>query len=93
VTSFQGAAHYDWQSVTFLSLDDRQYLRDPEHGLVSETVVPYDGNAELPDDTIDTGYRRGDDELWLSYDQTIAYLVSSNAVEAWPSTTDLVGCA
>ena len=93
VTSYQGPEHCDWQSVTFLHLDERQYLRDPEHRLTSETAVPYDGDVDLPGDAVDTGYRRGDDELWLSDDQTIAYLVTSNTVEAWPSTTHVVGCA
>lgn len=93
VTSFQGPEHCGWQSVTFLRLDGRQYLRDPEHRLKSETVVPYDGDVELPGDAVDTGYRREGDELWLSADETIAYLVTAGSVEAWPSPTDQVGCA
>ncbi len=42
-------------------------------------------------DAVDTGYRRGHDELWLSQDQTIAYVVTQDAVEAWPATE--AGCA
>jgi hypothetical protein len=92
VTSFSGPEHCDWQSVTFLHLEDRQYLRDPDHRLASETVVSYDGDVELPEGAVDTGYRRGDDQLWLSADGRIAYLVSGGTVEAWPSTTEQVGC-
>lgn len=93
ITSFPGPAHCDWQSVTFLYLDDRQYLRDPQHRLAMETVAPYAGDVELPPDAVDTTYRRGDDELWLSADGTIAYLRTGGRVEAWPSTLELVGCA
>lgn len=92
VTSFAGPEHCGWQSVTFLHLDDGQYLRDPDHHLTGETVARYDGDVELPSDAVDTGYRPGDDELWLAADGTIAYLVTDGAVEAWPSTTRHVAC-
>lgn len=93
VTSRPGSAHCEWESVTFLTLgeDDDRYVRDPEgkFGRCS-TGVPYDGDAELPSDAVDTGYRRGDDQLWLSQDQAFAYVVTPHAVEAWPATED--GC-
>lgn len=92
ITTMAGAEHCDWQSITFLQLNDRQYLRDPQHLLAESTVQPYDPDAQLPTDAVDTGYRRGDHQLWLSPDSTIAYLVTNNGVEAWPSTTDMVGC-
>jgi hypothetical protein len=93
ITSFPGAEHCDWQSVTFLHLDGRQYLRDPEHRLVRETVQPYDGDGELPAEAVDTGFRRGRDELWLAADGSVAYLRTDDRVEAWPSTLESVGCA
>ena len=91
--TFPGPAHCDWQSTTFMYLDDQQYLRDPEHLLTSDTVVPYDGDTELPADAIDTGYRRGNDQLWMAADRSIAYLVTPDHVEAWPSTKEPVACA
>ena len=90
--TFPGPAHCDWQSTTFMYLDDQQYLRDPDHVLTSQTTVPYDGDAELPSDAIDTGYRRGNNQLWLAADRSIAYLVTPDHVEAWPSTTEPVAC-
>lgn len=93
VTSFQGPEHCGWQSVTFLSLEDQQYLRDPEHRLEEMTVTRFDRDAELPTDAVDTGYRRGSEELWLAAEAAVAYLVTAATVEAWPSTTDHVACA
>lgn len=92
ITTMQGDAHCDWQTVTFLHLNDQQYLRDPQHLLSGSTVRPYDGDAQLPADASDTGFRRGSDELWLADDGTVAYLVTDSGVEAWPSTTGMVGC-
>lgn len=93
ITSFPGPDHCGWQSVTFLHLEDRQYLRDPQNLLTDETVRPYDGDARLPADAIDTGYRNDNHELWLTTDSSIAYIVTDTAVEAWPSTTRSVACA
>lgn len=94
VTSFPGSAHCEWELVTFISLNDEHalYARDPE-GILPESdmAVAYDGDVELPSDAVDTGYRRGGDELWLSEDETIAYVVTPDAVEAWPATE--TGCA
>ncbi|MDQ3973454.1 MAG: hypothetical protein M3276_03825 [Actinomycetota bacterium] len=61
ITSFRGHEHCDWQSVTFLHLGDgqaaRQYVRDPQGVLERPGLVqPFDGNATLPGDAIDTGY-------------------------------------
>jgi hypothetical protein len=36
ITSFPGPERCDWQSVTFMHLDGRQYLRDPEHRLTRD---------------------------------------------------------
>lgn len=93
VTSFQGPEHCDWQTVTFLHLEDRQYLRDPEGVLDEQTVVAYDGEVRVPADAVDTGYRRGEEELWLAADETVAYLVRGDGAEAWPRTTGQVACA
>ena len=93
ITSSPGHSHCDTETVTFLQLNDSVYLRDPEHRLAEAAVQPYDADARLPADATDTGYRRGADQLWLSADRTIAYLVTDDRVEAWPSTRYPVGCA
>jgi hypothetical protein len=92
VTSFPGHEHCGWQSVTFLHLGDRQYLRDPELLLTEQTGVSYDGDAELPGDAVDTGYRQGERELWMAADGTVAYVATDGGVEAWPATDQQVGC-
>lgn len=93
ITSFPGPAHCGWQSVTFLHLDDRQYLRDPQGLLEGQVVKPYDGDTPLPADATDTGYRNNGQELWLDPDADTAYVVTDTTVEAWPATTDHVACA
>lgn len=92
ITSLPGPEHCDWQSVTFLHLDGRQYVSDPEQRLTNETVAAFDGDVELPEDAIDTGFQRGNDQLWLAADESIAYVVTADAVEAWPATTEHVAC-
>lgn len=98
IASFRGHEHCNWQSVTFLHLGERererQYVRDPQ-GLLRRDrrlVQPFDGNATLPDDATDTGYRRAGRELWLSADGRIAYVVGPDGTDAWPSTRELIAC-
>lgn len=93
IASFEGPTHCGWQSVTFLHLDDRQYLRDPQGLLEGQVVGPYDGDTQLPADATDTGYRNNGQELWLDPDADTAYVVTDTTVEAWPATTDRVACA
>lgn len=94
ITSRRGPAHCDWESVTFLRLEQRQYVSDPRGVLDGvEFVIPFDDDVELPADATDTGYRRDGRQLWISADGSIAYLVAGNRVEAWPSSIDPVACA
>jgi len=94
ISSSQGPEHCDWQSVTFLWYEDRQFIGDPERALSDiDFVVPYEPDAELPSDATDAGYHHDDRHLWMSSDGTVAYIVEDDAVEAWPSPTDLIGCA
>jgi len=94
ITSFRGPEHCDWESVTFLVFEDRQYFSDPR-GVLADFgfVVPYDDDAELPGDATNTGYHLDGRQLWVSSEEAVAYLVDDNRVEAWPTTTDPVGCA
>ncbi len=94
ITSARGAEHCDWDSVTFLTFEDRQYIRDPQGVLRnSGLVVPFDDNADIPDDAINTGYHRDGRQLWVSTDASIAYLVVGDRVEVWPTATTPIGCA
>ena len=94
VTSSQGPEHCDWESVTFLWYEGRQYLGDPEGALADVGfVVPFDADTELPSDATETGYHHDGRHLWLSADGTVAFIVDSDSVEAWPAPADQVGCA
>lgn len=90
--SHPGPAHCDWGSVTFLWLEGRQYLRDPDGVLHASTLAPFLARATLPDDVSDTGYRAGIAELWHAADGSRVYLVTEDRVEAWSATTERVGC-
>jgi len=94
ITSWQGPEHCGWESATFLTFEDRQYISDPR-GVLGDVgfVVPFDDDAELPSDATDTGYHSDSRQLWVSADASIAYIVDDNRVEAWPTTAALVGCA
>lgn len=94
VRSGHGPDHCDWESVTFLSLDGVQYVADPDDVLGDVGLVtPYDGDAELPADASDSGYRRDGRALWRSADRRVAYVVADGRVEAWPSATGEIVCA
>lgn len=93
VTTYRGAEHCGWESVTFLVFEDRQYIGDP-HGLLAE-VVWFDDMVELPVDATDTGYHHEGRHLWISGDEAVAYLVEGDQAEAWPApdSTDPIACA
>jgi hypothetical protein len=100
LSSSVGAEHCGWQSAHFLSTGDgkdgkdgRMYARDPRGVLGSGLLTAaYDGDVRMPADAHDTGYRRGDWELWLTPDRMTAYVRTPDGVEAWPATKDTVGC-
>jgi hypothetical protein len=40
--------------------------------------------ADLPDSAYDTGFRRGDDELWLDEsDSSVIFVISGDAGQVW----------
>ena len=93
LTSYRGAEHCDWQSVTFLIHGDRQYVRDPQGALNGvELVANFDDDATLPALATDTGYQGEHGHLWLSADGSIAYLVDGDHIELWPAPIDMIGC-
>ncbi|MET8164271.1 hypothetical protein ABZT34_08435 [Streptomyces sp. NPDC005329] len=98
VSSYPGAEHCDWQTAHFLGTgrgeNHRQYVRDPD-GVIEESLLtsPYDGDAVMPADARDTGYRYGEWRLWLTQDASTAYVRTSDGVEAWPLAKEMVACA
>jgi hypothetical protein len=59
-------------------------------------ATTYDGDAELPADAEDSGYRNGGRQLWLVPDREAAYLVAEDDpadVERWPAAREVMACA
>ena len=93
ISSARGPEHCNWETVTFLRLDGQGYISDPNGVLGGRGfVAPYEAAATLPQDAIDTGYRQDDRRLSLSSDRSIAYIVTGDDVEAWPSSTEEFAC-
>ncbi len=92
IESWTGPEHCDWQSMTFLRLDEATYVRDPMPGLADFFVHPYHGHAVLPGDALDSGFEREGDRLWLSPDGQLAFVGSPGDVEVWPRTVRPLGC-
>lgn len=94
VRTSRGAEHCDWESASFLSIEDRGYIADPR-GVLGDigAATEFEEDVELPTDATDTGYQRDSRRIWLSNDLTIAYIVDGDSVDAWPQATDAPGCA
>ncbi len=90
-----GPRHCDWQSVRFLSLSEggQSFVRDPEGVLLTDRDSPYVGDTHLPDGAVDTGYRRGHDQLWRESGRKAIYVITPDTVERWPKDPGEVGCA
>ena len=70
----------------------RRYLA---HGEAYPEVVdePYREGVPLPSDAVDSGYRHGDERLWVSTDSRRAYVGGPDRVDVWPRLADGFGCA
>lgn len=93
-----GPEHCGWERARVLisgiplgvlytgTTDSIEFVRDPEGVFdVPEFVDGFAILDELPADAIDTNYRQGERELWLSpSDPQAAYLKSPVSVERWP---------
>lgn len=93
VQSYAGSAHCDWEEMTFLEINDRVYVRNPEPGLGDFFSEPYAAAVDLPASAVDTGYRLDGRRLWLSADRKRAYVETGHNVELWPATVRRLGCA
>ncbi|MEW1587893.1 hypothetical protein AB0283_20935 [Micromonospora vinacea] len=108
VESYAGSEHCGWQDLTFLHIAwplpgqtgpaaNRQYVRDPSGRLGAQVRASYAPRADLPADARTTDYTGPDgQQLWLaaSDSDNLAYVVypGSERVEAWPRTTQTLGC-
>jgi hypothetical protein len=82
-----------WDSATLLRIAKRLYVRDPKGVVGADNLVkPFDDDATLPDDAVDTTYRKGNRELWAVPDRSAVYNVGPNKTELWPRATDDLGC-
>ncbi len=85
IVSYPGPEHCDWQSMTFLTLDDRRtYVRHPLAEVRRFVDGEFVASMKLPAEAVDTGYRRDDNRLWLSPSGDRAYVGQPGDVEAWP---------
>ena len=92
IESWRGPEHCDWQSMTFLYLDDAVYVRSPQPELADFFASPYQEHADIPAHAVDTGFERNGDRLWLSTDRQRAFVGTHKGVEAWPRTVRPLGC-
>jgi hypothetical protein len=93
-----GPEHCGWEDMTFLSLgrtdQEPTFVRDPDPELGDYFAEPYQEHAQLPADAVDTGFRHGDDRLWLAPDRSRAYVGETPGdVEVWPRMVEQLGCA
>lgn len=93
IESRKGPEHCDWQSMTFLHLDEATYVRNPDPGLDEYFAEPYQEHSDLPPDAINTGFEHDGEHLWLSADEQRAFVGTEDDVEVWPRTIERLACA
>lgn len=92
IHSQPGPGHCGWDSAIWLQVGGDVYFRDPKGVMDEWTATRFDATAELPTRAVDSGYRSGDQELWLDPGRD-AYVVSPSHTERWPrSTFPGIGC-
>ena len=94
ISSRTGAEHCGSESVTYLTVDGSLYISDPMGALVGRGFVgEFEGDVELPSDASDTGYESEGRQLWLSRSEpSWAFIVTDDAVEAWPFSAEGFAC-
>lgn len=92
-----GPEHCGWEDADVLIVgdplgepyspsDSLHFVRDPQgvYGL-PQLADGFVANADLPDDAVDTGFRREGVSLWhVPGDQSQVWLKSETSVEKWP---------
>ncbi len=93
---FSGSRHCGEQRLTNLLFSERRatvYVRDPGHLVDAPPGRAFTSDTSLPATATDTGFRRGDDELWMARDRAAVYVVLADGrVERWPRA-GTTGCA
>ncbi len=98
VAERSGPEHCGWEKADVLIVgqplgepytspeDAVHFVRDPAAVFGQrELAAGYDPDASLPDDAVDSGFRRDDVSLWhVPGDQTAVWLVSGDTAERWP---------
>jgi len=105
LADWPGPDHCGWESARSLNIPETlpfwgsvhtgsDYWHDPTNALPSGMLLAlYDGDAELPPDAMDSGYRLEDLELWLVPNGEAAYVVGPDHVELWPVADPTFGCS
>jgi hypothetical protein len=100
-----GPDHCGWESARSLNIPETlpfwgsvhtgsDYWHDPTNVLPPGMLLaPYDGDANLPPDATDSGYRLEDLELWLVPNGEAAYVVGPDHVELWSVADPTFGCS
>lgn len=102
ISHHRGAEHCGWEAMQFMTIGDPlgasiaeedlgelgRYLWDPG-GVLPDGPFGTDIElADLPDSAYDTGYRRGDDELWLDEsDDSVIFVINDGSGQAWEKGT------
>jgi hypothetical protein len=93
IRSHPGPAHCGHEDAIWLTVDGQLFFRDPRKVMAQWERSTFSADATRPRTATDTGYRNGNQELWI--DPTgDAYLVGPQRTERWPRSTDpQLGCA
>jgi hypothetical protein len=105
LNSIAGPEHCGWQSAVIMHLgwplgtvsetsaQIRQYIRDPNGAVDPALRDKLVRDARLPVDAVDTGYRQGALQLWLSAsDPDGVFLRAGQDTERWPRAEPVIGC-
>ncbi|MFL5798826.1 MAG: hypothetical protein ACJ77A_12955 [Actinomycetota bacterium] len=95
ISEFRGPGHCGLESTWFLGFYDHSYV-ESDSSIKNPGTPPFLANTPLPTDAIDTGFRRGDEALWVGpqvFRGTYAavYVKFPDHVERWPRAD--FGCA
>lgn len=103
----RGPEHCGWHDALLLNLgwplgtaststlDARQYVRDPDGSLPDARLQErFATGRQVPEGSVDTGYRVGEVELWLGPDEgdEAVFLRFPDRVERWPHDRAFSAC-
>lgn len=81
----------------FTAKRTRSFVRDTQGALGFDRLKrDFRGDAVVPNEALDTGYRLEKIELWMvPHDDSFAYLRNGKHAERWPAPrpNEMVGCA